>query len=232
MNHANVQPTQGAAARNDVVVRSRRTGRAEETRELILAVAERLFAQHGVVAISNRQISDAAGQGNNTAVGYHFGTKTDLVRAIVGRHSEQVEGLRQQLLERQDGGWAARDWVACLVRPVTDHLATLGGPTWYARFLAQVLTDPALRRIVIDDALTAPPMQATIDGLCRSLPDLPQPIRAERNDMARNLIVHMCAERERAMADGTSLPGTTWETTASGLIDAIVGLLLAPVTRT
>jgi hypothetical protein len=28
--------------------------------------------------------------------------------------------------------------VACLVRPLTEHLAALGTPTWYARFTAQV----------------------------------------------------------------------------------------------
>ncbi|SEG95299.1 hypothetical protein SAMN05444920_10930 [Nonomuraea solani] len=30
-----------------------------------------------------------------------------------------------------------RDWVACLVRSFTGHLAALGGPTWYARFCVQ-----------------------------------------------------------------------------------------------
>ncbi|MGO4759077.1 TetR family transcriptional regulator, partial [Streptomyces sp. 2MCAF27] len=61
-----------------------RTARAEQvsaTRELILTAAERLFAERGVYAVSNRQVSEAAGQGNNAAVGYHFGTKADLVRA-------------------------------------------------------------------------------------------------------------------------------------------------------
>jgi AcrR family transcriptional regulator len=47
--------------------------------------------------VSNRQISEAAGQGNNTAVGYHFGTKTDLIRAILRRHREPVEARRKEL---------------------------------------------------------------------------------------------------------------------------------------
>lgn len=47
-----------------------------------MTAAERLYAEHGVFGMSNRQVSEAAGQGNNAAVGYHFGTKTDLVRAI------------------------------------------------------------------------------------------------------------------------------------------------------
>ncbi|HEX2214632.1 MAG TPA: TetR family transcriptional regulator, partial [Mycobacterium sp.] len=50
--------------------RSVRTERASVTREAILTAAERLFAEHGVYAVSNRQVSEAAGQGNNAAVGY------------------------------------------------------------------------------------------------------------------------------------------------------------------
>src|ERR1044071_3573348 len=81
--------------------------RAAGTREAILATAERLFAQHGVGAVSNRQISDAAGQGNNTAAGYHFGTETDLVRAIVRKHTAQVELLAVDRLAQQDDGSGA-----------------------------------------------------------------------------------------------------------------------------
>src|SRR5699024_7108128 len=59
-----------------------RADRGAGTREVILDTAERLFVEHGTGVVSNRQISEAAGQGNNTAVGYHFGTRADLVRAI------------------------------------------------------------------------------------------------------------------------------------------------------
>ncbi len=38
-----------------------------------------------------------------------------------------------------------RDWVACAVRPITEHLDALGHPSWYARFIAQVTADPALQ---------------------------------------------------------------------------------------
>ena len=50
-------------------------GQPSPTRELLLNTAERLFAEHGVAAVSNRQICEAAGQGNNYAIGYHFGSR-------------------------------------------------------------------------------------------------------------------------------------------------------------
>jgi hypothetical protein len=48
--------------------------------------------------------------------------------------------------------------------------------------------------------------------------------------MARHLIVQMCAEYERALAEGTATARATWQEMADGLVDGIVGLWTAPVT--
>ncbi|WP_445166206.1 TetR family transcriptional regulator [Mycolicibacterium sp. Dal123E01] len=218
--------------------RGTRTDRASLTREAILTAAERLFAEHGVFAVSNRQVSEAAGQGNNAAVGYHFGTKTDLVRAIEHKHAIPVEKLRAERVSALTSGGSAasgraelRDWAECLVLPLTDHLTAMGNPTWYARFAAQVMADPAYQQTVTRDALALPTLVTVLEGINRCLPDLPGHVRVERNMMARNLLMHTCAEYERALAGGASLPLTNWRAAASGLVDAIVGLWLAPVTR-
>lgn len=209
--------------------RTARTERASTTQEAILTAAERLFAEHGVFAVSNRQVSEAAGQGNNAAVGYHFGTKTDLVRAIEYKHRVPIERLREQMVAEIGDSTQMRDWVTCLVCPLTDHLAALGNPTWYARFAAQVMTDPAYHNIVVKDALSSASLVQVIDGISRCLPKLPTDVRVERNLMARNLLMHTCADRERALAAGAAVPRSSWPEAGSGLIDAIVGLWLAPV---
>lgn len=208
-----------------------RAQQVSETREQILAAAERLFAERGVYAVSNRQVSEAAGQGNNAAVGYHFGTKADLVRAIVRKHSARMEEIRTRLLADTGDSADVRDWVGCLVRPVTEHLDRLGSPTWYARFCAQVMTDPALHRIMVEESLSSPVLRQVVDGLRRCLPDLPAEVGAERAAMARQLIAHICAERERALAEHSPTPRADWHDAATGLIDAIVGMWLAPVTH-
>ncbi|ORW90831.1 TetR family transcriptional regulator [Mycolicibacter terrae] len=209
--------------------RAVRAERANGTRESILTAAERLFAEHGVFAVSNRQVSEAAGQGNNAAVGYHFGTKTDLVREIERRHRIPVERLREEMVARAADSAELRDWVSCLARPLTEHLAVLGNPTWYARFAAQVMADPAYHDIIVKDALSSPSLVQVIDGINRCLPDLPVRVRRARNVMARNLLMHTCADHERALASGAST-SISWAEAGSGLIDAIVGLWLAPVT--
>ncbi len=206
-----------------------RTDRASGTREAILAAAERLFAERGVFSVSNRQVSEAAGQGNNAAVGYHFGSKTDLVREIERRHRAPVEALREQMVSQVGDSADLRDWVSCLVRPLTDHLEALGNPTWYARFAAQVMADPAYQDIVVKDALSSPSLVEVINGINSCLPELPVKVRQARSVMARNLLMHTCADVERSLTAGAST-SISWAEAGVGLIDAIVGLWLAPAT--
>jgi AcrR family transcriptional regulator len=210
-------------------VSSSKSDRGSETRELILVTAERLFAEYGVEAVSNRQVSEAAGQSNNFAVGYHFGSKDDLVVAIVRRHAESIERRRTDMLAEITGSPDLHDWVSCLVRPMTDYLASLGSPTWYARFIAQVTTHPSFRELVVNETVSTRSLQQTIEGMFRLVPRLPEEVRQERSNMSRWMIVHMCAERERALHAGTAMPRSTWESTAAGLVDALVGVWLAPV---
>ncbi|MBY6410218.1 TetR/AcrR family transcriptional regulator [Rhodococcus sp. BP-252] len=221
---------------NGAVTHSKsRSPRAAETREVILTAAERLFAEQGVFAVSNRQVSEAAGQGNNTAVGYHFGTKEDLVRAIVVKHARGIERIRRDLLESDANDDSDRDdlrtWITLLVRPSTDYLAQLGRPTWYARFAAQVITDPVLRPIVYEEALASASLRRIVAGLDARKPDLPADVRSSRGAMARNLMTHFVAETERDVADSRADPVEEWNRCGTDLIDAIVGLWQAPSTR-
>jgi AcrR family transcriptional regulator len=212
--------TTGTRARADQVT---------ATRKAMLAVAERLFAEHGVAAVSARQISEAAGQGNNAAVGYHFGTKMGLVRAIVAGHNESVEVRRARLVARTAGSTELRDWLTCLVAPSAEHFASLGTPTWYARFSAQLMTDPVLRSVILqEESQDVPSLHQALLGLRGCLAHLPTAVRRERGDMARHLLVHAFAERERALADGE--PAIGQEQFTAGLIDALVGLFQAAVT--
>lgn len=91
--------------------RTVRAERADATRELILTAAERLFAERGVNSVSNRRVGEAAGQGNDTAVGHHFGTKAELVRAILRKHAGHTEEIRCRLPARIGDSTDVRDWV-------------------------------------------------------------------------------------------------------------------------
>ncbi|WP_433293423.1 TetR/AcrR family transcriptional regulator [Pseudonocardia sp. CA-142604] len=207
-----------------------RPDRAAATRDRILDAAERLFAERGVLAVSNRQIGEAAGQGNNSVVGYHFGGRSELVLAILRRHAVAVEKLRTDLLTRVGPGSALHDWVGCIVRPLPAHLAELGDQSWHARFLAQASNEPTLRAVIRADAKASLSLRQAREGMFRLLPALPAEVRAERGEMSRLVVVHMCAEYERALQNGAASPNRTWEMAAARLVDAVVGLWLAPVT--
>jgi AcrR family transcriptional regulator len=214
------------------------TGRAEQvqaTREVIMTAAERLFAEHGVAAVSARQIGEAAGQGNTAAVGYHFGTKTGLVQAIIRKHTADIERIRTRMAAEATGSGELRDWVSCLVRPSTDHLASLGAPTWFARFAVQVMADPALRPLLVEQTYASPALGQSLKGIDGCLSGLPATVRAERDDMVLALIVDVIGRHERLLADAAGEPGApdpraNWHCTATVLTDAIVGLYQAPVT--
>jgi AcrR family transcriptional regulator len=209
-----------------------RSDRSEGTREVLLAAAERLFAERGMYAVSNRQISEAAAQGNNAAVCYHFGTRTDLLRAIESKHRRPIEHLRAGMLDDIGGSTELRDWVACLVRPLTDHLEQIGNPSFYARFAAQAMADPSYREVVTEDALASPQLVETINGFNRCVPGLPKRVRFERTVMVRNLLMHTCAEHEGALAQRGPHAPSPWPLAAEGLTDAIAGLWQAPVRTT
>jgi AcrR family transcriptional regulator len=203
--------------------------RSERTRDALLAAAEQLLAERGMHAVSNRQISEAAGQRNNAAVCYHFGTRTDLLRAIESKHRPPIERVRAVMLTELGADGDLHDWVAALVRPLTDHLDELGIPSFYGRFAAQAMADPTYRDVVKTDALASPLLVDVMNGIIHCLPDLPKRVQFERTVMARNLLMHTCAEHEATLATRGPRGRSPWLTAGEGLIDALTGLWQAPV---
>jgi AcrR family transcriptional regulator len=205
------------------------TGKAS-TRELILDTAERLFAEQGIFATSNRRIAEAAGQGNNWVAGYHFGSKADLVRAITRRFTAEVERSRMQMLAALDDSAGLEELLGCLVRPWTDRFEALGPNSYFARVCAQAMNSPTLRPIVVEEGSHSDSVQETWDALDQYLPGRADLSTELRRDMIQHLIVFVCAEREAALAEGRPVSRPTWTAEANGLIDALQGIITAPMT--
>ncbi len=70
-----------------------------DTRTQLLDAAERLFAERGFHGTSVRAITDLAGA-NLAAVGYHFGSKSALVTAVVRRVVEPILTAQSTGLDR------------------------------------------------------------------------------------------------------------------------------------
>ncbi|GAA3723189.1 TetR/AcrR family transcriptional regulator [Gordonia hankookensis] len=207
-----------------------RSERVTTTRTRIMSTAERLFAEQGVSTVSNRQISEAAGQGNNYAVGYHFGGRLELVRAILEHHNAAIEPLRHIMVDALGPDVEIRDWIGCLVAPQTDYLGSLGTPTYFARFCAQITIDPKFGTLLYDQAVASSGLMAVLTGLYSSLPAIPDAVLESRDTMARNMILLTLADHERSRAAGEATG--SWSDVGHQLIDALVGIWLAPVTHT
>lgn len=97
-------------AANDVV----------DTRDRILDVAERLFAEHGYSNVSTRQITDEAGA-NTAAAHYHFGSKDRLLEAVFRRRLDPLNreriGLIEEVVARAGGSPSVEDVVRAFVEP-------------------------------------------------------------------------------------------------------------------
>lgn len=121
-------------------------------RDLLLDVAERLFARDGVDAVSLRAVNAAAGL-NAGSVNYYFGSKDALVEAILLRRMEAVMGRRGELLDALDARAtppATSEVIEAIVLPLAELVSREGEQgRCYVRFLARLFADrsPTLWRI-------------------------------------------------------------------------------------
>ena len=107
----------------------------------ILRAAERLMAADGIDGVSLREINRAAGQGNASAIQYHFGDRDGLVIAILERHQVASEPLRHALLDEYTVGPGDLHVLArALVLPLVEHLADPDGGREYVQIAREFYT--------------------------------------------------------------------------------------------
>ena len=93
---------------------------SDKARESLLDAAEELFARYGIDAVSNRKITEHAGTANHSAITYHFGSREELLRALLSRHLEQMRKLREQRLAALGDAPELRDLIAYRFLPWID----------------------------------------------------------------------------------------------------------------
>lgn len=195
------------------------------TRDELLDAAESLVAARGVEGVSLREIGAAAGQRNNSAAQYHFGSKAGLLAAVLERRMGPVNERRMELLAKVGG-----DDVAGLIdawfRPFAEAVL-VEPPTGYARFVAQVVTHPAFEefRFEHQDGLMAG-LTGVGDRLLAALDHLPRDVAVDRIRLAGTAAVHALAEREARAAAGHPVGDVS--DVMTNLVDALTGLLGAP----
>ena len=152
--------------------------RPADTRERILDAAELLFMALGYEATSMRQITAEAGV-NLAAVNYHFGSKEALMREVLRRRLDGLNGQRLRLLDTlQAAAAGAALQPAQLVDAYFGSLLGMaddekcGGLT-FLRLLGRLLTDPsAFMRAFFAEAFREV-NERYLAALCQALPAVP-----------------------------------------------------------
>jgi len=118
-----------------------------ETRERVLEVAERLFAERGLDAVSIRDIIAAAGA-NLGAINYHFGTKDRLIEAVFERRlipstQERIQALETVEKAAGDRPPKLETVLEAIFRSVVEEAMDpkRGGAT-FGKLMARCLVDP------------------------------------------------------------------------------------------
>ncbi|NUW41965.1 TetR/AcrR family transcriptional regulator [Nonomuraea rhodomycinica] len=219
-----------------------------------MRAAERLYATRGLAGVSIRQIGEAAGQRNNSAVQYHFAGRDALIEAVLAEHAAAIERHRLAMMTAlgDPARMSPRDRLRCAVLPRVEHQIELGTPSWYARFLAQIAVEPALREHAVRTHLETPSLRRLYDAM-RAERAVPREgggreprddggrgpcddggATARREAMTRQLVVHMCAELETDLAAGRAAgrvgpddAAAAWRRLGDDLVTGLLGLVAA-----
>ncbi len=170
------------------------------TRSRLIAEGERLFAQYGIASVTLKEVAQAAGQRNNTAIQYHFGNKEGLLLAITLHRARVTEQRRAEMLARAaeaGRGFTVGDLVAAMVRPLADNLHR---GDYYLRFQSRLVEERGGFQNLGDEVSGA--MRAIPELLFRLCPAIPQPLMRHRFGNALISIVHALARYQRLDSEG------------------------------
>ena len=206
----------------------KKQSRSEATREALMRAAEKLIATKGLENVSIREIVDAAGQKNESALQYHFKSLDGLVRAIHEVRDAQINPMRMVQIEKltsANGKPTLRDISKLMVEPA--FLLARSKPDFrqYIKAFGHeiALTDRSASKTARrGDGATDREIRRLLRG---ALPALNNAAFDLRLDSAVRFIASSMYHQAR---QPNAFKGDRAELFFSSLIDALVGMLGAP----
>ncbi|RUT00167.1 TetR family transcriptional regulator [Dulcicalothrix desertica PCC 7102] len=143
-----------------------------DTKEQIMNVAERLFAERGFAGTTLRNVVSEA-KVNLAAVHYHFGSKEELFRAVVARFARPVVEQELALLEKLQAGDqvpSVEAILTALLKPCLEILVQNKDTLLTrAQFMGRCRTEPEPIKSIAANEFAAS-TEAFLDVLQRALP--------------------------------------------------------------
>ena len=200
------------------------------TSDLLLDAAARLFAERGVDNVSIAEIVRTANQRNASAVHYHFGSRDEILRAVLARHVPAIADRRRQLLERARSKPArdVRSAAEAVVRPVTEF-AQGGWREWAYLQIGSELTGtvdrvtPEIRELLKQTA-----GYEAWELLRERCPQVPADLWRARQEICIVFIGRAAADRARTLDGGDRHDIESDDRFVDNLVDMVIGAMTAP----
>lgn len=195
-----------------------------QTPDILLDVAERLFAERGIERTSIRQLT-AEAKANLAAVSYHFGSKEGLVRAVFERRLKPLNEERMHRLAickaaAGEGPLPLEEVVRAFVEPVIAMRFAMPQTAHFARLVSRSLTVPSpMTEEVLEEAF-AEVARCFREALARALPTAPSEALSWGFHFMVGTMAHTCTLP--AALDGRNWIPTPAYTSAEGLNEWLV----------
>jgi AcrR family transcriptional regulator len=172
---------------------------ATQTRARLLRAGEKRFARDGVAGAKLSDVVRDAGQRNDSAVGYHFGSRQGLLAEIVAKHMAVMEEKREVPAPGAD----LVEVVRLIVAPTADLLGTEDGRD-FLRIIEQLAGWSGVGTGHPNEVLSGTVIGAQLDRLHGLLePPLGTTLARERIALLVTFLTAALAERARAREEGT-----------------------------
>ncbi|TQK27166.1 TetR family transcriptional regulator [Arthrobacter sp. SLBN-53] len=213
--------------------RARRRGRnssGEATRIKLITVAETMFADRGIAAVSLNEIRLAAGQSNAAAVNYHFGSKNDLIKAILEYRLERIDRERGRLLDDALSARRPAELRGLLEALVLPQIDSINRGERHVELVAQLMfhgyAEPGGHAWILADPTMTEHGQRLNQILWQHLSKLPEVVAAARLRFVYTSCLNAVADHQRQRATAAGAPPTA--VFASDLIDSLAAIIRAP----
>ncbi|MDN4574092.1 TetR/AcrR family transcriptional regulator [Pandoraea cepalis] len=192
------------------------------------AVAQRLFALHGIHGVAIKDIVEAAEQRNKASVQYHFGSTEGLIGELLVDGAKQIDAFRQAMLNEMaaaGGPRNVRDVLQAFIRPV-DQMAESAEGSTYLRFLSNVqMTHRALIKTHIGNRWNAGYRQC-LEHFRALLGHIPPALVEQRMSLVATYATAIFAAKEAARDEGrTSSRFWSVPYTLDNIIDTFQAML-------
>jgi AcrR family transcriptional regulator len=209
--------------------------RGDATREHLLDVAEQLYGERGIAAVSLREIRLAAGSRNTAAMQFHFGDRDGLLDALIARHMPRI-AQRQQVLydelittRRQA---TRRRLVEVLVRPVAEYATGQPQERAWVKIMAELASLPDLHLKEMASVAPDAGIRAGAELFEQLRRTMPSALARERLIVLAQSSVHTAADYARLQDNPTdSRRHLKPNAFIENLIDMRTGALFAPVSE-